>query len=160
LIFEDDVRFSRVDTGQIQQIAKELAQHNWDIVYFGYLAPQGVPAEQPLVPWNGPTTGGHFYGVTGKFIADMSQYMHACMTRPPGHPDGGPMFRDGAYNHVRGVMHDIRIFLSVPNLARQRSSRTDLHSLRFYDRIKPLAPMLAALRAAKDRCQEWKKTSA
>src|SRR5262249_34405661 len=147
LVFEDDVLFFEIGPSKIEKIVDGLRRHDWDIAYFGYVAPKKLTVDQALHRWMGPITGGHFYGVNGKFITEMALYMHACESRPPGHPDGGPMFRDGAYNHVRSVKPDVRIFLAIPNLATQRSSRTDLHELKFYDRVSFLAPVMSALRS-------------
>ena len=153
LVFEDDIGFEGTATDAVERIACGLSGMDWDVVYFGRLAPGAITASEPLAAWDGPTTGGHFYGVNGAFIGRMAEFMHACESRPPGHPHGGPMFRDGAYNHVRRVMPDVRVLLANPNLATQRSSRTDLHALRVYDRVACLRPLVNALRSVKNRFQ-------
>jgi glycosyl transferase family 25 len=135
LVFEDDIAFRKVPELAVNNIVSRLSEESWDVVYFGYLKPEFAELKGPLAAWPHDTLGGHFYAVNGHFIDTMIQYMNECEARPQGHPDGGPMSRDGAYNHIRRVRPDTRVLLAVPNLAFQRSSRTDISPLRFFDRI-------------------------
>lgn len=149
LVFEDDVSFRRVDNDLLENITSAIGRHDWDIFYFGYLSPSGSNLKGPL-EFNPPDTiGGHFYAVNRSFFQPMIDYMYSCEKRPRDHPLGGPMGRDGAYNHVRYVRPETRVYLAVPNLAVQRSSRTDLHPLNALDRITLLQPVLNSLRGLK-----------
>jgi glycosyl transferase, family 25 len=154
LVFEDDVAFAKIDPVTIRQIAQELEKKDWNVVYFGYLKPAVKFTGDRLVLSRDGVMGGHFYGVNGNFIATMARYMHDCETRPAGHPLGGPMFRDGAYNHVRTIVPDLRVFLAVPNLATQRSSRTDLHAVTIFDSNRFLRPIASVFRGLKNRIAE------
>jgi glycosyl transferase, family 25 len=149
LIFEDDVSFRSVENGQ--QIINQLACEDWDVVYFGYLAPLDHGLAGPLMPWSTDISGTHFYAVNGKFIGKLLRYMRECESRPSGHPDGGPMSPDAVFNHMRYVNQGIRLFLAVPSLAHQRSSRTDVHPKLVLDRIAWLAPILRGSRAIKHK---------
>lgn len=149
LVFEDDVSFRRIDPAIVTQIVKRLDAEEWDVAYFGYLSPSDDALTGPLVAWPADVLGAHFYAVNGPFIVPMHQYMSKCELLPPGHPEGGPITADGAYNHVRYVTPNVRVLLSVPSLAHQRSSRTDLHPLSIFDRLLWLRPMLQQVRAVK-----------
>ncbi len=150
LVFEDDVGFNKFNDRDVENILGKLSEETWDIIYFGYEKPADLNLDGPLADWKQDTIGGQFYGVNQPFIEKMAQYMHDCETRPVGHPDGCPTFRDGAYNHIRYLEPEIRVLLSVPNLAGQRSSRTDLHPLKFYDRLKWMRPVVDGIRAIKN----------
>jgi glycosyl transferase, family 25 len=151
LIFEDDVSFRNVGSDVERQIVSCLEAENWDLIYFGYLEPSITGAGGKLVPWRKDVIGAHFYAVNGRFIPLMFDYMNSCERRVPGHPEGGPMTTDGAYNHVRHVMPNLRAFIAAPNLAYQRSSRTDISRPRSFDKVQWLTPAISAARAIKHR---------
>jgi glycosyl transferase family 25 len=151
LVFEDDISFRSVDPQLVEKIATQLEHEEWDVVYFGYLSPSDDGLTGPLMDWPSDLMGAHFYAVNGRFIPTMLEYMLKCELLPPGHPYGGPITADGAYNHVRYVIPNIRVLISVPNLAHQRSSRTDLHPTGLFDKIVPLRPLLQWARAVKHK---------
>jgi glycosyl transferase, family 25 len=151
LIFEDDVCFRSVGDYFQRELLGQLTNQEWDVMYFGYAAPPDDGLTGPLLAWQQDILGTHFYAVNGRHISKMLQYMHDCELRPRDHPDGGPMTADGAYNHMRYVMPNVKVFLSVPNLAHQRSSRTDIAQTHLLDRIIGLRPIVRGLRAIKHR---------
>jgi hypothetical protein len=150
LVFEDDVLFKSISAAAIDRILDALDRTPWDVVYFGYVMPDDKALSGPLTAWKDKTIGGHFYGVNGSFIHKMAVYMTDCEQRPSNHPMGGPTYRDGAYNRIHAVFPGVRVYLAVPNLAEQRSSRTDLHPLKFYDKFVWLRPALEELRILKN----------
>ena len=85
----------------------------------------------PLIRCREDTLGGHFYAVNGHFSSTVIDYMDQCEARSPGHIDGGPASRDGVYNNLRRLRPETRVFLSILNLALQRSSRTDISETHF-----------------------------
>jgi glycosyl transferase family 25 len=151
LVFEDDVSFRDFNASLEAQILTHLARNAWDIVHFGYLLPSDTGLEGPLVNFPKGVVGAHFYAVNGAFIDPLLQFMDQCEVRPPGHPDGGPMTADGALNHIRLLIPDMRVLLAVPSLAHQRSSRTDIHPTRIFDRIVILRPLIRRARAIKHK---------
>ena len=150
LVVEDDILFKSITRQHEDQLLEFLSKGQWDVFYFGYLEPRDTGLKGPIADWTVPTIGGHFYGVNGGFIRTMAAYMQECQGRPQGHPLGGPTFRDGAYNNVRLLNPDLRLYLAVPNLGAQRSSRTDLPKLQFYDRHRLLRPIVNQLRSLKN----------
>ncbi|MGA2408983.1 MAG: LPS biosynthesis glycosyltransferase [Candidatus Binataceae bacterium] len=151
LVFEDDVSFRNVDASVVNQVVTALAQNAWDIVYFGYLLPSEEGLEGPLANFSKEVLGGHFYAVNGGFINPLLQFMNQCEIRPQGHPDGGPMTADGALNHIRNQIPDMRVMVAVPNLAHQRSSPTDIHARPMFDRFAVLRPLVRRARVIKHK---------
>ena len=158
LVFEDDVSFRSAPANLADAIVAQLLAQDWDLVFFGYLKPNAETVHQmrakqhdelPLMPWRHDVIGGHFYGVNGKFIQIMLQYMYDCEGRPRDHHLGGPMSADGAHNHIRYLRPDTKAFIVVPNLAYQRCERTDIWDDKAFDRIVWLRPMVSRLRAVK-----------
>jgi glycosyl transferase, family 25 len=149
LVFEDDVSFRSAGNAFGRQLISQLRHEDWDLAFFGYNSPLDEDLTGPWMRWQGDILGAHFFAVNGRFIGPMLQYMNECEGRPRDHPDGGPMPADGAYNHVRYVDPNIRLLLSVPSLAFQRSSRTDIAKMRFFDRVLWLRPIVGAARAIK-----------
>jgi glycosyl transferase, family 25 len=154
LVFEDDVAFNTVPEDKVLNIINALPALDWDVVYFGYGKVELSPSDlgSPLLVWPQPTLGGHFYAVNGRFMGPMIQYMNECEARPINHPDGGPMSRDGAFNHIRLIKPEIQVWIAIPNLASQASSRSDL-SPRFFDNILWLRPIISSVRQFKSRVQ-------
>ena len=114
----------------------------------------------PLLAWYGQILGAHFYAVNGRFMSRLHRYMCECETRPGGHPYGGSMGADGTLNHMCLLNKDIHLFLSVPNLAHQRSSRTDVHPHLIFDQIFSLTPLLSGGRRIKhENVCPWTKSN-
>jgi hypothetical protein len=149
LICEDDAQFRRVPAAIINNITSALWETTWDVVYLGYLKPLNPRLRGPLAEWQHETLGGHFYCVSAPFISTMIEYMNECEMRPRDHPEGGPMSRDGAYNHIRRVKTGIRVLIAIPNLAFQRSTRSDI-AVSGVDRIQVLRPFMRSVRVVKN----------
>jgi glycosyl transferase, family 25 len=151
LIFEDDVCFRNISESFERKLISLISSEAWELIYFGYGYPGDEALTGPLLKWTGDIQGSHFYAVNGQFIGPMLDYMRKCESRPRDHPEGGPMPADGITNHVRYVFPDVRLFLSVPNLAHQRSSRTDIAEMPLYDGMSWLRPIVDGIRATKQR---------
>jgi glycosyl transferase, family 25 len=144
LILEDDVCFSH-NFLEKQKIIRSLPP-DWDIFYGGHgqlpnrhIHPQG----NGLVEVDGATefVGAHCYAVNGQTIPKLIMAYRKFLTRERGHADGGPMPLDGAMNIARRQLN-LRTFISVPPLANQRSSRTDIGKTKWFDNT-PLIRNLA-----------------
>jgi hypothetical protein len=134
-----------------EQLIAQLAREDWDVVCFGYNVPSDDGLTGPLVRSQEDFLGTHFYAVNGRFIPTMLDYMNECELRQPGDPFGCPMSPDGIYNQVRRVIPNVIQFLSVPNLAYQRSSRTDIAQTHILDRIVGFGPIMLGVRAVRHR---------
>jgi glycosyl transferase, family 25 len=150
LVLEDDIRISHHVERHGIALTRRLRQTSWDILYLGYLEPEAPAGDALLVDWDGPTIGGHFYAVHRRVLPRIISFMDACRRRPAGHPAGGPTFRDGAFNRFRQENPDVRTLVTSPCLAGQRSSRTDLHELAWFDRIRIMRPLVNGARWVKN----------
>lgn len=155
LIVEDDLNFSDDFLERIGPITKQLQSSDWSIFYGGYrLDEQGalafaghllpIPAEEGV----GTT---HFLGIAGEAIELLVAYLEAQLQRPSGDPRGGPMHVDGSYTWFRRAHPHLVTLLAVPELGHQRASRTDIHDLRWHDRVWGLRSAAAFFRKLRNR---------
>ena len=133
LVFEDDLSFRRIHENMATAVLAAVQKVDWDVIYFGYLEPKSPALTGPLAPWPHDTLGGHWYGVNGHFIDTMVQYMDECELAHGNHPNGGPISRDGAFNHIRYLSRIFECSSPFQNLGLQRSSRTDIAPVKFFD---------------------------
>lgn len=143
-IFEDDLNFAPNFASRVSTIIDALALQKWHIFYGGYeceniyeLAP-GIPAIG-VDQYVGCT---HFIAFQQPAIEITEEFFQAMLTRSSGDPKGGPMHVDGAYGWMRRANPHLVTRLAVPPLGFQRASRTDIHPLRWFDRL-PLSRALA-----------------
>jgi glycosyl transferase family 25 len=61
------------------------------------------------------------------------------------------MHVDGAYFWLRRMYPQLTTRVAVPQLGYQRASRTDIHVLRWFDRLAGARQLTAAVRALKNR---------
>ena len=87
--------------------------------------------------------------VDGGAIPKLIDGLETILSRPPGHPFGGPMHVDGAYSTIRMQNPDLKTYAHRPSLAFQRPSRTDIGELKWFDRIERLRPLMGILRSGK-----------
>jgi glycosyl transferase family 25 len=150
LVFEDDVSFRDVGADFQNGLIEDLSLRNWDLLWLGHYQPaEGLVG--PLAFWRGDILCTHCYAVNAPFISRMAQYMKDCERRSRDHPDGGPMPADGAYNHIRYLDEKIVLLLSVPSLAHQRSSQSDVTPRSILDGNVWLRPFVASARTIRHR---------
>lgn len=152
LICEDDLQLNDLPAKILTATLTDLRHTNWSIAALGYLDPTTPPLDHiGLSPWSGGTRGTQFWAIQGDAIAQFHTYLELVRSRPSGHPDGGSMFFDGAFNMVRSQIPDLSFRIATPCLAGQRASRTDIHALRFYDRIEPLRSIVGGVRKLRNQ---------
>jgi glycosyl transferase family 25 len=159
LVLEDDVDFERNQFNPGNPILRHLAEGNWDIFYGGYGLEAPLSMETaPILPHGLrqalPTLSiglTHFVAFHGDSIRTLHGYLGEMLKRPPGHPDGGPMDVDGAYNWFRGSSFAPRTLLADPQLGYQRASPSDVTARKWYDRLPPFAPLARMARAVRSR---------
>jgi glycosyl transferase, family 25 len=127
LIVEDDLVMSPLIREQQEQLAA-LLQQPWDVVYLGHVESVGVDLPLRLKRFAGPLMTSHFYGVKAPARDRLIEYLKKVESRPPGHPDGGPMHLDAALTMFRQANPDLITLIAEPNLGWQRPSRSDIHS--------------------------------
>lgn len=96
----------------------------------------------------------HFVGLRGEAIGEAVDYFEAMLVRPGGDPLGGPMHVDGAYSWFRQANPQMLTVLAMPQLGFQRSSRSDIYDLRWFDRVPGVLHVIAGLRQLKNHARE------
>jgi glycosyl transferase, family 25 len=156
IICEDDLNFAPDFLSRLPTVLDILRREAWDIFYAGYTSDQfgdlvGPEANLFRLPHTHPVLCAHFYILRGQAIADFSDFLGVMLSRPAGHPEGGPMHYDGAMNHFRGSRPDLLTLATLPTLGTQRSSRSDIHALAWFDRIALVRDAVQFLRKVKRR---------
>jgi hypothetical protein len=157
LIFEDDLDFIHDFSSKIGAVVEELKSEDWSMFYGGYVLPDSSqPQSGRAVTLADPSLRiqtAHFVAFRGPAIAEAVSYLEALLTRPGGDPRGGPMHVDGAYSWFRQAHPEHLTLLATPQLGFQRSSRSDIHDLRWFDRVPGVRHTVAGLRQLRNRVQ-------
>jgi len=151
LVLEDDFTFSRRMGPPGRPHLQALEQHDWQLAYLGH----GRPAVRngPLwLPVRGPVPQAHCYALRGEALVALRDHLRAILSRPPGHPDGGPMHYDGALSRFANTLAPGRAFHAAHSLCYPRPSRTDLHTPSALDTHPLLIPLAPAFRTVKRLC--------
>jgi glycosyl transferase family 25 len=154
LILEDDADFLPDLLIYEEKIVNQLIVKTWDIAQLGYYHPTNEtlptsltdpsPTDRgSLVKYTGPTRCSHCVAVSEQGLSSLVKFFEAMLDRPKGHPQGGPMHVDGAYN-IFVKSGSIRL-LSTPAVVVQTSSRSDITPSR-YDQVPILSFILGKLR--------------
>jgi glycosyl transferase, family 25 len=94
----------------------------------------------------------HFLGMKGSEVARaLLVYMQAQLDRPAGDPLGGPMHVDGTYSWFRKDHPELVTLLSVPEIANQRSSHSDIHERTGLDGLLRSTRLFGAARKLRNR---------
>lgn len=134
LILEDDVEFASAFTRVWPSILTHLVSQPWSFAYLGYSYVDGstyASAETATVemrPLSGLLRCAHAYAVSRQAIYPVIQHLEEMLKRPQGHPEGGPMDVDGAFNVFRRKHPETLTLIAEPQVAWQRASHSDLHS--------------------------------
>jgi glycosyl transferase family 25 len=164
LILEDDVNFAQYFNILLAETIVQLKSQPWGIFYGGYRVGESEQANivdayrhqqsihknlfKPL-----PDTEVfclHFVAITQATIEQLVDHLEKMMQKPMGDPTGGRMHVDGAYNWFRKKHTDIVTLLAYPQLADQRSSRTDIHALKWFDTLPIFKTAVSAVRKIKN----------
>lgn len=136
LLLEDDLALEAAARLPQPQLVEVLRAGNWDFAYPGHIEESGDPTALPTwTTTEKPLVCAHFLAFNGRALPALVGYLEDCLTRPVGDPDGGPMHVDGAYSMFRQRNPDLVTLLSMPSLGGQRSSRSDIHVNRWFDRM-------------------------
>ena len=152
LIFEDDCDFGHDIQEKLPGVLRQLVTTDWDMFYGGHLSEVTTSDSTDGISRIAPEQslcGAHFIALSGKTLPMLIQYLEAMLARKPGSPLGGPMHVDGAYSWFRKDHPACDTWIADPQLGFQRPSRTDIHRLKFYDRIIGFRQSAAAARRLK-----------
>lgn len=138
VIMEDDLEIEPAFMEQSTALVEALRRHeDWGFAYFGHILeddPGHDSASSPLRIATGTVMMGHFYAINGPLLPRLIGFLEDVLRRPPGHPEGGPMFSDAARNTFRRRNPDVLTLVAQPNMGRQRGSRSDL-STKWFDKL-------------------------
>lgn len=152
LILEDDVNFSNDFHQRAGPLLAELQSREWNVLYLGALAVKPPQSGQPgwqVLPHTSGVMGSHMIALDSEGLRQLAEHLEIMLGRPVGHPEGGPMHVDGAYNWFRRSRSGLATLLAEPALGYQRPSRTDIHDLKWFDRAPVLRNVVALLRTAR-----------
>ncbi len=153
LILEDDVRFSD-DFAERSRLVEQLPA-DWDVFYAGWRQldycredwPQeGLVPARPLSEF----VGMHCYAVKGSAIPRLLDRYDIFLSREKGHPEGGRIAVDGMMNLARRQLR-LATYLTVPPLAVQRASRSDIADLKWFDRQPVVRDAVKMVRSFRNR---------
>jgi glycosyl transferase family 25 len=148
-VCEDDLDLAKDFRSRLPGVLRELEAVSWNIAYLGHhdLDPDApVVGQLVRLDPSDRLRSTHFLLFDRKGAAAFLAYLDACLSRPPGHPDGGPMHADGALSMLRQFDPELQAVAFVPPLGDQRSSRTDIHALGLKDRIPIVRDIVERLR--------------
>ena len=148
IILEDDLNFANDFVARWTKYLKELEDSPWSILYPGHMLNEPPLGLEILAP-STPVQTTHFIVIHGDAIPRIVDGFEKILSRPAGHPQGGPMHVDGAYSTIRAQNVDLKTYYISPVLGYQRPSRTDIADLKWFDRIGAVRPFVNAARRAK-----------
>lgn len=153
VVMEDDLEIEPAFLERSAALVETLRQReDWGFLYLGHILeddPRHDPAS-PLRVVTGNVMMGHFYAINGPVLPRLVRFFEEAQGRPPGHPDGGPMFGDGARNMFRARNPDVITLAAQPNMGGQRSSRSDLSS-QWFDKLPGIRELAQTARSLKRR---------
>lgn len=152
LILEDDCDFVDDIQNILQSVLHHLAVTQWSIFYGGHLSKLATSDDCRginKIASNESLSGSHFIAVNGTAIPALIEYLEVMRGREPGSPLGGPMHVDGAYSWFRKDNPKYETWVADPQIGYQRPSRTDIHDLKFYDKVIGFRQSVAAFRRFK-----------
>ena len=132
LVLEDDVMFTPA-LRRASHLAQALEEVGWHLAYPGHVQ-VALPGPLRWERSSEPLVCAHCYAVNASVLPVLVAYLEACLLRPAGHPDGGPMHVDGALTLLRRQRPDLVTLLASRSLAGQRSSRSDIIGPSWLDR--------------------------
>lgn len=145
ILLEDDVNFVSHFPERWQSSMSALAAREWSIFYPGH----GIDDLPPGLSRIAPETAvqcTHFMMINGPALSILVAGLETILSRPGGHPLGGAMHVDGAYSTLRAQNHALETYAYSPIFGYQRSSRTDVGELKWFDRVNALAPIVTIAR--------------
>ena len=153
-ILEDDAIFRRQLRQEQEQekLIKQLAKADWDLCYLGHaIEPKALRAYPTgLVPFKGDFIWAHCYCVHARVLPQLVHYLEETLLNPPGHPRGGRLYLDGAFNLFRRLHPDVVCLVSHPNLSSQKGSPSNLANRSWYDQSPAFKPLVTAGRSLRD----------
>jgi glycosyl transferase family 25 len=147
-LMEDDLNFVPRFSCLWNEAYKQLERTDWSIFYPGHVL-NGEADGLSLIESEKPVLCTHFLVINRTAITKIIGGLETILSRPAGHPLGGPMHVDGAYSTIRKQNPELKTYVFSPSLGYQRASRSDIANLKSFDRIEALRPTVRWLRRLK-----------
>jgi glycosyl transferase family 25 len=153
VILEDDVNFVPQFVERWVFSMSALEGEQWSIFYPGHILTALPLGLSRLLP-NTAVQCAHFLVINVAAISTLIGELETILSRPAGHPLGGPMHVDGAYSTIRAQNPSLITYAYFPALGYQRPSRTDIGDLKWFDRVRIMRPIVGFTRNLKSRCYD------
>jgi hypothetical protein len=150
LVMEDDCEILPRNVARLEAMLDELKDRAWGFAYLGHIVPMAAGSEAGWQEYAGPVQTTHLYAIHRSALPGVVDYLEACLTRPGGHPVGGPMPVDGALTMYRAAHPEVVTLMAQPVVAGQRSSRSDITS-KWWDRVPAVSGAVGLARGVKRR---------
>lgn len=152
LMIEDDLAFSPQLKSFQDDIVEKLEKSQWGLAYLGHrIDTPSSKSKVYLTPYTDKIHTTHFFAVNGLILDRLIDFLETLISRPAGHPDGGPMHYDGALSTFRRQNPDIVTLIANPNLGWQRPSRSDIYANKWFDRAPVVKQLVEMTRRLKSR---------
>jgi glycosyl transferase, family 25 len=148
VILEDDLSFVREFSTRWPSVLAELEAGTWDLFYPGHVI-EHLPDGLSRLDTSTGVRCTHFMMINGPALPTLVSGLETILSRPAGHPLGGPMHVDGAYSTIRSQHPELATLVHGPALGFQRPSRTDICAPKWFDRLEILAPIVGFARNVK-----------
>lgn len=153
LILEDDATFGSTFQQNLKEILSDLHKTDWDIAYLGHRirddftqdTTSRVSQHWHMIPTDLEVQTTHAMLIDASALASLIAYFERLLTRPNGHPDGGPMHVDGAYSWFRRTNPEFRTLATTEPYVLQRASQSDIAPSSWKDRI-PFANVIRQIK--------------
>lgn len=148
LVMEDDLDFNPGFTSLWDEIFGRLQFLDWNMFYPAHYLTNQADGLLQVAPDLGIRCT-HFYVIHKNTVPVFIDGLETIMSRPGGHPLGGPMHVDGAYCTIREQNPQLKTFVFSPTMGYQRSSRTDIGDTHWIERLPMGRPIASSLRKLK-----------
>jgi glycosyl transferase, family 25 len=156
-VLEDDAIFSNRMVRQQERTVDFLQRTSWDMCFFGHSLTRELAGIKPgLVHHEAPFKWAHCYAVHSRVLPRLVSYLKATISYPRGHPRGGKVYIDGAYNLFRKLNPDVVSLVANPVMSLQRGSPSGLGHTRWYDHYRITHSLAFLARVARDEI--WRRT--
>ena len=143
MVFEDDALFTR-EIDNADALMDLCKGDDWDFLYPGHLMLPAIPGPLRWIPKDDWLMCTHAYAVNQRVLQPLVRYLENALARPVGHPDGGPMHLDAAFNYFIRDNPSVLTYRSSKSLVIQRSSRSDVAPPKAVHRLLPKGALQVA----------------
>jgi glycosyl transferase family 25 len=150
LVMEDDCEILPRHVERLEALVDELQGRAWGFAYLGHIVPMAGASTNGWQEYGGPVQTTHLYAVHRSSLPGIVGYLEACLTRPGGHPVGGPMPVDGALTMYRAAHPEVVTLMAQPVVAGQWSSRSDI-TAKWWDQVPGVGSAIGVARGMKRR---------